>query len=121
MHSGAFDQVKEEPGAKSKEETENSNSCPPLPTPPPPREHLPSLGTRRLGVHAVRKPEQNRGPVPGRDLEIRRLRNAGSLEAVLSGTRRWNTEKLTEQDVKETFQFPLLLPKKRKRVLHEKP
>lgn len=29
MHSGAFDQVKEEPGAKSKEETENSSSCPP--------------------------------------------------------------------------------------------
>lgn len=35
MHSGAFDQVKEEPGAKSKEETENSNSCPPPPPPLP--------------------------------------------------------------------------------------
>lgn len=83
--------------------------------------HLPSSGTRRLVVHAVQKPEQNCGPVPGRDLEIRCLRNVGSLEAVLSGTRRWNTKKLTEQDVKETFQFPLLLSKKGKKVLHEKP
>ena len=32
MHSGAFDQVKEEPGAKSKEEAENSSSCPALGT-----------------------------------------------------------------------------------------
>lgn len=84
---------------------------------------MPSSGTRRLGVHAVRKPEQNRGPVPGRYLEIRRLRNAGSLEPGGqdgSGIR-WNTKKLAEEDVKETFQFPLLPAKKGKRVLHEQP